>query len=41
MSAGRPPGRRRRLPVSDAFGASLAIELTHSGFGLIVAMMAT
>jgi len=38
MSAGRPPGRRRRLPVSGAFGASLAISALTAAATVLIAI---
>ena len=35
---GRPPGRRRRLPVSDAFGASLAITALTVAAAILIAI---
>jgi hypothetical protein len=38
LSAGRPSGRRRRLPVHDAFGASLAITALTAAAAVLTAI---
>ena len=38
LSAGRPPGRRLRLPVSGAFGASLAITALTVAAAVLIAI---
>ena len=38
LSAGRPPGRRRRLPISDAFGTSLAITALTAAAAVLTAI---
>lgn len=38
LSAGRPPGRRRRRPVSDGFGAGLAITALIAAAAVLAAI---